>query len=168
MQFEKYDEGERIIDGTKYKHGLVFEADKGEVEIIAAVYREKIDRMVENGEFSSITKDHRHIAQWDEESDHTLSTNAPLHTARLLEVFHEGTEQAVRRIQTEGSGSAFDSLDIARRMDLGDMALQLSATIRLEFDQNGVSEDFEKMFKEHGMELFTSNEDAPQGPFDNS
>ena len=166
MQIEKYGEGEKILNGAQVNYGLVFEADKDEVEAVSAAYREQMDRMIENGEYSSITLAERRFARWDEEEDLTIYINAPLHIARLLEFFHGRTEQAVHVIQAENSRSAFDSSDIARRMDLGDKALQLSATIRLEFDHSDVSEDIDKKLTEEGVELFAQSDDAPKGPFE--
>lgn len=153
MKFE-----ENPVDG--YEHGLVFEAGEGEVEAIASTYREIVNHKIRDKKFYDIKPHERTFAKWGDTPDRTIYTSHPMYIASLLAAYHARTQAEVERLVAEASEPAFDSDAAARRIDLGEKALQLAGIITLEFD----SDSLEQMLDDQGADLFTSTKDAPKNP----
>lgn len=142
-----------------HEHGIVLEAAQGEVEPVAAAYREHVFLMAKAGKIDKVLKHQREFSEWESSSDHTIFTNHPLSIAKLLESFHIATNEAVGDIVKSDSEPAFDSDAIARRIRLGNKAFQMAGLIKLEYD----NDTLHQMLGEQGTSMFDPAQ-APKNP----
>jgi hypothetical protein len=155
MQFEQITEG-------IYQHRLALESAKGEVETVAAAYRELVNLKAKEDRLHEIHKYEREFSMWASSPDRAILTNFPLPIAEVLESFHGRTIAAIREIVATNPEPAFESDAVARRMYLGDKALQMAGLIRIEFDTENLQQELDNY-----VDSVTADpESAPERPID--
>jgi hypothetical protein len=144
----------------RFAHGLVFECDKGEVEVIASAYRELVNLKYLEDDIDSVQDHEYKFSMWNNSPDQTLFTNYPLQIAVMLSEYHERTKRELVRIAKENYKPAFDCDALARRRELGEKALLMSMSIKMEFDNSTLLQ----MLDDQRVKLFETNENAPHNP----
>lgn len=138
MQFEL-----NPVEG--YRHGIVLESANDEVETMAAVYREAIAIKVLELRVDEIQKHERDFSMWANLPDRTIFVNYPLQIAAKLEAFHDRTSKVLQEIAIAEAEPAFESDSIARRMYLGEKALQMAGFVRVEYDNENLQHELDEL-----------------------
>ena len=136
MQFEEHPK-----DG--YDHRLVFEAIHDEAETVAAAYTELVNEKIRTGRVDDVHKNERDFAMSPGDTDLGMLVNNPLYVAELLEYFHSRTKEAVSKISRREYRADFENKSPARRLYLGEKALEMAGVIRIKFDSEGIRQELD-------------------------
>lgn len=139
-----------------HQHGLIFEASEGEVEVVAAMTRERIFTLFDTGASAEVAEHEYVLSKWTGQKNEGLHTNTPLETAEKLEWFKLRTKEAIDDIVMRSAEPPFDNNDITRRLELGEKALLMAGHIRVQYQ----ADSWDKMLDESGASLFM----APDKP----
>ena len=159
MQFE-----ENPKEG--YDHRIVFESIKDEAETVAAVYTEIVNGKAAKGKLDDIHKNERDFAMSAGDTDIGMLTNDPLYLAKLLEDFHSHTQDAAGKIARREYKPDFENKSVARRLYLGEKALEMAGVIRLKFDTETIQQEIDDGIIDILAEADAEQESAPDQPLE--